>query len=114
LYLSKKPEKIKEKEQFAKDSSPNQTCNKRNRKEMWKDEGITSTKGGGLMSMGMHACGRYTWAWCQSGKHGMVTGHGELMSMGMDMSMSMSIGMGGGRLPGKVERLEEGRELARR
>lgn len=47
---------------------------------MWKDEGITSTKGGGLMSMGMHACGRYTWAWCQSGKHGMVIGHGELMS----------------------------------
>jgi hypothetical protein len=37
---------------------------------MWKDEGITSTKGGGLMSMGMHACGRYTWAWCQSGWHG--------------------------------------------
>jgi len=72
---------------------------------MWK---------GGNMKCRRWGC----WTWSQGSEHTMawMVGNGELMSMGMDMSMSMSmsIGMGGGRLPGKVERLEEGRELARR
>lgn len=54
---------------------------------MWKDEGITSTKGGGLMSMGMH--------------------------MGdMDMSMSMSIGIGGGAT-WKGQELRRGKSTGR-